>query len=368
MSNRWLQLGGGLLVLIGIGVLAQMIFGSPSAPHPSIRAEPLFAIDLGFGTFRFNNSMLMGLLVIAILVFFFARATSQLQMVPGRMQNLAEMAIEGLLGLVEGVAGKRTGRVIFPLIATLFIFIITANYLALFPGVGSIGACYDEAFIEGTAAGGEGTTAEGGAATEGEQAAPTPVVGGEQAAGEGGATGTAQQERAGGPCAGYPGTVFVPFLRAPNADLNMTLAMALIAVTVVQTAGVVAHGPGGYLKELFTPIFLGPVHVIGELSRVISLSARLFGNIFGGEVLLLVMYYLMGSIFVGFGVVIFLGLEVLFGGIQALLFSMLTLTYISLAVAGHGPAHAEGEQHEAAPGSGGDVADHPKSGTEVHMG
>ena len=160
----------------------------------------------------------------------------------------------------------------------------------------------------------------------------------------------------------HPGTVFVPFLRAPGADLNTTLAMALIAVTVVQVTGVAAHGVGGYVKELFTPVFLGPVHIIGELSRIISLSCRLFGNIFGGEVLLMVMYYLLGSIFLGFGVVIFLGLELLFGGIQALLFSMLTLTYITLAAAGHGGGdHGEAHAHEGGP------VDAPQTGTEVHM-
>jgi F-type H+-transporting ATPase subunit a len=248
-----------------------------------------------------------------------------------------------LLGLVEGVAGRRTGRVIFPLIATLFIFILAANYLSLLPGVGSIGVCSDEHYVHGTTA-----TAEGGAAGE------------EGAAGEGGA---AQEEHAaGGPCAAHPGTVFVPLLRAPAADLNTTLAMALIAVTIVQITGVVSHGAGGYVKELFTPVFLGPVHIIGELSRVISLSCRLFGNIFGGEVLLLVMYYLLGSIFLGFGVVIFLGLEVLFGGIQALLFSMLTLTYITLAASGHGSSdHGAAHAHQDGP------VDAPTTGTEVHM-
>jgi F-type H+-transporting ATPase subunit a len=351
------------LVLIGIGIGINTVFGTPTAPKPSIKAEPLFDVNLGPAHFPFTNSMLMTLIVGGLLVLFFALATRRMQLVPGRTQNLAETAVEGLLGLVEGVAGKRTGRVIFPLIATLFIFILMANYLALLPGVGSIGVCRDEAAVHGTAATheGEGTTA--GTAEEG-QAEPTPLAEGETHAEEGGAT--AAEEAHSPVCPA--GQIFVPFLRAPNADLNMTLAMALIAVTIVQIAGVVAHGPGGYVKELFTPIFLGPVHIIGELSRVISLSARLFGNIFGGEVLLLVMYFLLGSIAASFGVVIFLGLELLFGGIQALLFSMLTLTYIALAVAGHGPGHEGGEHHEAAHGPGGEVVDQPKTGTEVHMG
>ena len=184
----------------------------------------------------------------------------------------------------------------------------------------------------------------------------------------------------------------MPFLRAPNADLNTTLAMALLAVGVVQIAGVAAHGVGGYLKELTTPIFLAPIHIMGEISRVISLSFRLFGNIFGGEVLVTVMVTLLGSIWVGFGVFIFLGLEVLFGFIQAMIFSILTLVFISTAVAGHGDGHGPGhggehkadEVHGSASELGHKAADlitggqshggvpikgtEPQSGTERHLG
>jgi len=139
----------------------------------------------------------------------------------------------------------------------------------------------------------------------------------------------------------------------------------LIAVVVVQVAGVLAHGVGGYLKELTTPVLLAPIHIIGEFSRIISLSARLFGNIFGGEVLLAVMYFLLGSVFAGFGVVVFLGLELLFGAIQALVFTFLTTVYISMAVAGHGDAEGHDVEHNPA---GAGIPEHPATGTEVHMG
>jgi len=289
-------------------------------PKPSFAAETLFTIG---GFFHVTNSMIMTLIVVAILVFVFARATAKMELVPGRLQNFAESIVEALMGIVESTAGKRTGRIIFPLIATLFIFIISANWLALLP-IGWIGLCHPEA----------------------------------AAAGEAAATAIKQ-----GTCP--EGAILVPFLRAPNADLNMTLAMALIAFTVVQVAGVVAHGPGGYLKELTTPIFLAPVHIIGELSRIVSLSFRLFGNIFGGEVLLSVMYFLLGSIFLGFATIIFVGLEVLFGTIQALVFSLLTLVYISMAVAGHGDDEGHDVEHNPA---GEDIAEHPQTGTEVAMG
>src|SRR6476659_273114 len=94
-----------------------------SPPNPSIKAETLFTV----GPLHFTNSMLMTLVVIVLLVAFFAWATRRMALTPGRGQNLAEAAVEARLSLVEGSAGKRVGRVIFPLIATLFIFILTAN-------------------------------------------------------------------------------------------------------------------------------------------------------------------------------------------------------------------------------------------------
>lgn len=288
-------------------------------PPISIKAEPLFHI----GPLTFTNSMLFTLIVIAALTIFSIVAMRRRSLVPGGAQNLAEAVVEFLLGTVEGTAGKRVGRRIFPLIATLFLFILVSNWSGLLPGVGTIGYC-----------------------------APHEVEGGENAALiVKTALPTLQEEQGGG--GGLPsanlkcgeGEVFIPYLRAPNADLNTTLAMALLAVSVVQIAGIAAHGVGGYIKELTTPLALAPLHIVGEISRVISLSFRLFGNIFGGEVLVTVMYVLLGSIFVGFGTFIFLGLEVLFGFIQALIFSILTLVFIAIAVGGHagdgGGAHAE---------------------------
>jgi F-type H+-transporting ATPase subunit a len=283
----------------------------PALPPISIKAEPLFSI----GGFQFTNSMLFGLIVMIAITLFFFLITRRMKLVPRGAQNIGEFIIEFLLGLSEGAAGRRVGRRIFPLIATIFIFILVANWSALIPGVGTIGKCVAE---EPTAVHAE---------------APT-----------GGLTTPSQL-----PIGGCPeGTEFVPFLRAANADLNMTLAMALLAVLVVQVAGIASHGFVGYLKELSTPWPLTPIHIVSELARIISLSFRLFGNIFGGEVLLTVMYVLLGSLLLGFGTFIFLGLEVLFGFIQALLFAILTLVYITTAVQGHaGGAHGD-EAHAPA--------------------
>ncbi len=282
----------------------------PTLPPISFTAEPVFYIG-GFGV---TNSMIFSMLVVLGLTLFFALATRRMQVVPGRAQNLGESLVEFLLGLTEGTAGRRVGRRIFPLIATLFLFIIVANWSSLIPLVGTVGGCYTEE--------------TGGAAQVQTVKTALPAV---------------QTETGGG---GLPtpnsvgicpaGTAFRPFLRAANADLNMTLAMAILAVIVVQVSGLLAHGVVGRLKEIASPPLLAPIHLIGEITPLISLSFRLFGNVFGGEVLVTVMYVLLGSLFVGFGVFIFLGLELLFGFIQATIFSVLTLVYISNAVGGHG--------------------------------
>jgi F-type H+-transporting ATPase subunit a len=112
-----------------------------------------------------------------------------------------------------------------------------------------------------------------------------------------------------------------------------------------QYLGIRAHGFRGRLKHLATPVFVFPIEVISETARIVSLSFRLFGNIFAGDVLLTIMYSIAAAIkitVIAFLVpVVFLYLEVLFGFIQALVFAILTLIYISLAAAGAHDDHVE---------------------------
>jgi F-type H+-transporting ATPase subunit a len=143
-------------------------------------------------------------------------------------------------------------------------------------------------------------------------------------------------------------TVLVPFLRPPTADLNMTLALAIVSFTAIQYYGIKSHGVGGRIKHMANPPFLFPIEVIGEFSRIVSLSARLFGNVFAGEALLGVMYAITAKI--GFLVipvlvpVVFLFLELMFGTIQALVFAMLTMVYIAIAAA-HDHGDDSHEEH-----------------------
>ncbi|MCC6945098.1 MAG: F0F1 ATP synthase subunit A, partial [Thermomicrobiales bacterium] len=149
------------------------------------------------------------------------------------------------------------------------------------------------------------------------------------------------------------GEVLVPFLRPPTADLNMTLAMALVTFVAVQVYGIRAHGVVGRLKHMADPPFLFPIELISEFSRIISLSARLFGNVFAGEALLGVMYAIGAKVSIAvipiFVPVIFLFLELMFGTIQALVFAMLTLIYIAVAAAhGHDDEHEDEHKKEGA--------------------
>ena len=257
--------------------------------HVDIAAETLFAI----GPLTVTNSM-VGALLASILLLLAARwFTRRSGIVPSRGQSVIELPIEFLAGIVRGTGGKRW-RQFAPLILAIFLFVLTANWLSLLPGVGTIG------IWEG----------------EGEH------------------------------------RILVPFVRAGAADLNFTLGLALISFVSFIMFGLRANGARGYLKELLiaepaymTPL-LTPIHLISELSRVISLSMRLFGNVFAGEVLLATMLALTTATlftlplaFVVPGV--FIGLELLFGLVQALVFALLSMTYITLAIAEH-------RQHESA--------------------
>jgi F-type H+-transporting ATPase subunit a len=301
--------------------------------HVSVKAESLWDIDLGpLGTLNITNSFLTMIIVMAFLIIggaMIARRASVDR--PGKAQTGFELIIEFLLNLVESTAGKRVGRQIFPLIGGLFIFIIVANYSGLLPGVGTVGIYHTEEE--------EATTEEARIASAQQPSDAVVVYAAEEGEGH--------------------HEVLYPFLRSPNADLNMTLAMALVTFTVVQIAGVVAHGVVGRIKHMGDPPFMFPIEVISELSRIVSLSFRLFGNIFAGEVLVTVMVTMAAAVMSNtfwipvffFGLpTIFLLLEVLFGFIQALVFALLTLIYIALAAAGHHDDHEH--EHVLEPAEG----------------
>jgi len=232
-------------------------------------------VVMRLGPFDISNHILSAWLVMVVLVIVAFLATRRMKLVPSGLQNLAEVIVEALIGLIEQVAGPR-GRAFAPVIMTLFLFILSANWLGTLPIFENI-QVIDEAHH-----------------TE------------------------------------------VPLLLSPNSTLNVTGSMAIIVFVLSQIFALKTNGAGGYVKELFIP---NPLHILTEVTRPVSLSLRLFGNIFAGGVLVHTMLGI--APFVTFA---FLGLELFVGAVQALIFTMLSLVFLAIAVtphAGHDDAHED---------------------------
>lgn len=245
---------------------------------PSLASETVATI----GSFTLRNTMLMAWLAMAVLIIIalLVRSTGYKQ-VPGRLQTAAEMVIEGFFNFFNSVLHDEAfTRRVFPLVATLFLFIALSNWMGIFPGVGPITMEH-----EGTA---------------------------------------------------------VPLFRSMNADVNMTLTFALISMLSVQYYGMRELGFFGYAGKFFVApwkdffgSFVGFLEIVSEFSKIISFTFRLFGNIFAGEVLLVVISFLVAYL----APLPFLGLEIFVGFIQALVFSMLTLVFLKMGITGHEHEH-----------------------------
>lgn len=239
--------------------------------HISLAAEPIAHL---FG-FPITNS-LVGVIAAAILLGILSRTIfRRLSPVPTKLQAAAEEVVEFLLGLMDSVTGDRKQtRQFFPIVATIFLFILTMNWMGLLPIFGTIGLNEVD----------------------------------------------------------HGKTVLVPLLRGGTADLNMTVAIAMISVIAAQVFGVMAIGAKKHLRKYFNPnptmAFPGIIEFIGEFTKIISFSFRLFGNIFAGEVLLLVIATLVPLI----APVPFYLLEIFVGAIQAFVFALLTLVFFKIAV------------------------------------
>ncbi len=252
----------------------------------SVAAEPIAKLD----GFTITNSLLTSWIVVILVIALCIVIRKNIKKVPGKIQNAFEMIVEGFLGIFDSLTGSREKSIkFFPFIFAFFIFILLNNWMGLIPGVGSIGQIIKE--------------------------------GGEK--------------------------FFVPYIRGGTADMNTTLALALIGVAASHIFGVIYVGFWNYINRfinieaireipkkikqeptvlLVNPIkiFTGFIELISEIAKVASLSFRLFGNIFAGEVLLAFMAGILA-----FGLPLpFMFLEVLVGLIQALIFAMLVLTYL----------------------------------------
>lgn len=247
-----------------------------SSLNISISAEPIFHI----GSLTVTNSMITTVIVVGLLVILtllFSRKITKTGK-PGRAQLMVEFAVEGIFNFIESIVGKTKAKAFFPLIATFFFFILFSNWSGLIPGVGTIG-------MRGIHNGHE---------------------------------------------------AFIPYFRAPTADLNTTLALGLLSIIMVQIFGIKFLGLK-YFKKFFdfsNPInfFVGLLELISDISKIMSFAFRLFGNILAGEILLLVIGFILPVL----GPTPFIGLEIFVGFIQALVFMMLSTVFINMATQSHG--------------------------------
>ena len=262
-----------------------------------LAAEPIFQI----GEFTITNSMLNAYIAVLFFVVVAIIASTQKSPLPRGIHNIFEALIEFALTEIEKVTSdKKSARKFLPLIATIFFFVLVSNWMGLLPGTGSIGIwgyIHDELEL-------------------------------------------------------------IPLFRPSTSDLNMTLAIAIVAIVSTHLAGLKTNGFLNHfskfinIRGIFSSIkrgpmaiitavvefFIGLIEIIGEFAKTLSLSLRLFGNIFAGEVLMTVMLSLLSYVVP----VPFIFLELLVGIIQATVFAMLTLAFMVVSTMEHG--HDEHEQ------------------------
>ncbi len=265
---------------------------------PPLAAEPIFHL----GAFPVTNSLInsvLALCLFAIAAFFINR---RIQDVPGRLQSLVETILESLLDFFDQVTHDREkSKTFLPFVGTLFLFIVVSNWMGLLPGTGSIGRwLMHEGHLE-----------------------------------------------------------LIPILRPATSDLNLTLAIAVLSVVVSHLIGMLTLGFFVHWNKFiqfgtiyravktlnpvkiltaFVEFIVGIIELFSEIAKVVSLSLRLFGNIFAGEVLITVI-----SSLVAFIVPLpFMGLELIVGVVQATVFSLLTLVYLTIAT---DTPHGDDEEH-----------------------
>jgi len=324
-----------LIVLLIVGnVFAARAYG-PIMPHVQVPAENIlgpFQLPV-LGELYLTNTLIaifiadFLLLLMAISV---RRAVGKGELYLSGFAGAVETILEGLYGLVESTSGKWARRV-FPWMATIVLMVLLVNWTELIPGVDSIGILHEPH--------------HGAPAYETKELfkigslSVTTIV--------------EEIEAEGGPGEEVHGLGFTPFVRVTSTDLNFTVALALISVVMTQVIGLQALGPGYFTKffafgnfgrmwirerlgpfDVLMPlidIFVGLLETVAEFAKIISFSFRLFGNIFAGSVLLFVLGSLV-PVMVQSGVLL---LEFIVGLIQALVFGMLTMVFMTMATMAH---------------------------------
>jgi len=310
--NRWI-----LLACIIAGIFGANYF-PPIQPHIQVAPEnlthdPLFTLPV-IGSFYLTNTMLAIFLADILVLLLGWKIKKDLEkgdLIPRGITGAVETVFEYLYNMTESTAGK-WAKTIFPYFMTIFLVVLVANWMELIPGVDSIGV------IEESPHGYPLLTLIPGAVA-------ALVKGGSGAAHEG-------------------GYLITPYIRAAATDLNFTAALAVISVVMTQVIGVRAHGVDYFTKFInvktfwskpffgVMDFFVGLLELISEFSKLLSFTFRLFGNVFAGSVLLFVIGAMV-PVFAQSFIVLF---EFFIGMIQALVFGMLTMIFMSMATQAHG--------------------------------
>lgn len=328
-----------------IGVLVIMYLSTflpTEQPYISVKAEPLHHDPLVGDTFFITNSLVTSWIVIIVITVICLIGLQNMKMYPGPLQNILEFMYEGIYTLTENVAGPEHVKKFFFIPATIFVYVLVSNWIALFPGFPLIGVGICEYPPDNHHKAASGTEQADGSHSSHEVAAET----------EEGHHSSHEVDEHGGnwwtTC--KPGQHVVPFLRSPSADLNNTLSLALITQIAAQVFGIMALGVTGYFGKFFLfgkltsaksagemamsviDVLVGLLEFLSEFIKVVAYTFRLYGNIFAGEVTVMILTFFVPLVLA----LPMLGFEIFVGFIQAFVFYILSVAFYTMAVSSHG--------------------------------
>jgi len=339
-------IAAGLIALTLVG----FIFVGGTAPYITVPPDPLWHV----GGVKITNTLLTAWLTAAVLIVVALAAGRRMSLVPSGFSGFVDMILSSFFSICASVAGEQNTKRFFPLVGTIFFFVLVANWMALLPGVKTIGLAIPnygptQAVMQEVDLPVIGTIAyvpfrpEQVAVADGELPRLTEEMAHDLHLDEGEYV-TAEAGTFSGNVRGI--------LRPVNTDITAPMAVALFSFIFVEFWGIQSLGLG-YLKKFFAvdafkkgplgviDIFVGLLEFVSELSRVVSFTFRLFGNIFAGSVLMLMMTFLTPFVLI----LPFYGLEVFVGAIQAFVFAVLTLVFAMSAITSHHGDDHHAEEH-----------------------
>jgi F-type H+-transporting ATPase subunit a len=357
---RWLVIAAIILAVAGF------VFLRGPTPDIKVKPETLFS----FGLVNVTNTMITSWIVVLIIVVLAWLGTRNWRLVPRGVQNFVEWLIleADVYGvplfnyrLAENVAGEKNARRFFPIAATIFWFLLIANWIALVPIFNVIGVAKEEdhGFVMKQA----GPVAYVALSGLDDLSWPSPAGSTIDADDPEAETKADIEREENGNLVGE----ILPLFRGIGTDLNVPLALAIISVFFVESWGLAAFGARAYSRKFFNwggvikgiirlrpgdiaqgimDGFVSFIELISEMVRLISFTFRLFGNLFAGEVVILMFVFLIPT----FVPVTLYGLELFVGFIQAFIFAILTLVFAIIAVT---PLHAEERESSHSPAGGG---------------